>query len=385
MSIVTKRHIPVSAPTLWGNEKKYVMDCVETTWISSIGKYLDQFEEAFARFCGVKHAITSSNGTTSLHLALLALGVEPGDEVIVPTIAFVATGNSVVYCGGRPVFVDLDPEIWNLDPQQVEAKITPRTRGIIAVHFGGHPADMDAIMRIAKRHNLFVLEDAAQAHGAEVNGRRVGSIGDIGSFSFFGNKIVCTGEGGMITTNDDAMAAKIRMLKNHGMDPQRRYWHPMVGYNYRMTNMQAAIGLAQMERVDWHLAQRRELVSWYREEFADVPGITWQHEKPWARHVWWMRTAWLGDEFDKDRDAIIARLLARGIETRRVVFPMHQLPPYRDSFRNEDFPVANQLADRGLNLPTWVGLKREDVRTIRQSLLECAGSPSAAGIKRGLP
>jgi len=365
----TTKVIPVAAPTLSGNEAKYVMDCLDSTWISSTGKYIELFEDAFAQFCGVKHAITCSNGTTALHLALLGLGLQPGDEVIVPTLTFIASANAVVYCGGQPVFVDVDPDIWSIDPSQIEARITPRTRGIIAVHLAGHPADMDAILHIARRHSLFVLEDAAQAHGATVNGRRVGSIGDIGSFSFFGNKIISTGEGGMITTNDEAMARKIRLLKNHGMDPARRYWHPVVGYNFRMTNIQAAIGLAQVERVGWQLERRRELVSWYAEDLAGMPEITWQREKRWARHVWWMFTAVLGDRFG-DREAIMVRLKERGIETRGVVYPMHQLPPYQDAARGARFPVADRLSARGVNLPTWAGVTREDVRYICQSLLE---------------
>lgn len=369
-----KRFIPVAAPTLAGNEAKYVMDCLGTTWISSTGKYIEQFEEAFAKFCGVKCAITCCNGTTSLHLALLALGLQPGDEVIVPTLTFVASANAVVYCGGKPVFVDVDPDIWNLDPSQIEARITPRTRGIIAVHLAGHPADMDAIMTIARRHHLFVLEDAAQAHGAEVSGKRVGSIGDITSFSFFGNKIISTGEGGMITTNDEAMARKIRLLKNHGMDPQRRYWHPVVGYNYRMTNIQAAIGLAQLERVEWQLERRKEIVSWYRDELTGIEGITWQQERDWARHVWWMFTAVLGNEFDVKRDDVIAEMNQRGIETRPVVYPMHQLPPYEEAGRKARFPVADRLSARGINLPTWAGVTHEDVHYICQSLLESVSS-----------
>jgi len=371
MSTATKSVIPVSAPTLRGNEQKYVMDCLSTTWISSIGSYIDRFEEAFATFCGVKHAITCSNGTTALHLALLGLGVGPGDEVLVPAVAFVATANAVVHCGATPVIVDLEPDVWTIAPADAEAKITARTRGIIAVHFGGHPADMDAIMALARRHGLFVLEDAAQAHGAEVRGRRVGSIGDVGTFSFFGNKIVCTGEGGMVTTNDDALAGRVRMLKNHGMDPQRRYWHPVVGYNYRMTNVQAAIGLAQMERIEWPIGERRELVSWYRDELEGVPGFHWQQERTWARHVWWMRTVLLGDECEIARDAVVASLLERGIETRRVVYPMHQLPPYIEANRHLMFPVADRLSSRGINLPTWVGLTRSDVRYICDSLREC--------------
>jgi perosamine synthetase len=362
--------IPVAAPTLGGNEAKYVMECLESTWISSTGKYIELFEHAFAQFCDVKHAITCSNGTTSLHLALLGLGLQPGDEVIVPTLTFIASANAVVYCGAQPVFVDVDPDIWNIDPSQIEARITPKTRGIIAVHLAGHPADMDGIMKIARRHNLFVLEDAAQAHGATVNGRRVGSIGDIGSFSFYGNKIITTGEGGMITTNNDEVASKIRLLKNHGMDPQRRYWHPVVGYNFRMTNIQAAIGLAQIERVDWQLGRRRELASWYAEDLAGVPGLAWQHERDWARHVWWMFTAVLDDQFP-DRETVMAHLRQRGIEARGVTYPLHQLPPYQDVARGARFPVADRLSARGINLPTWAGLSRDDVRFITQSLLEC--------------
>jgi perosamine synthetase len=371
----TKRFIPVAAPFLGGNEQKYVMDCLQSTWISSTGKYIEQFEDAFAKFCGVKHAVTCSNGTVSLHLALMALGLQPGEEVIVPTLTFIASANAVVYCGGKPVFVDVEPDIWNMDPAKIEAAITPKTRGIIAVHLAGHPADMDAINRIAKKHNLFVLEDAAQAHGAEVNGRRVGSIGDLCSFSFFGNKIISTGEGGMVTTNDDAMAKKMRLLKNHGMDNARRYWHPVVGYNYRMTNIQAAIGLAQVERVDWQLARRAEVVQWYREGLAGAPGIEWQQERDWARHVWWMFTAVLGDEFGADRDDVIEKLKLKGIETRRVVYPMHQLPPYEYAAKTGTFPVADRLSARGINLPTWAGINREDVEYICESLLEL----SAAG------
>lgn len=371
MSNQAERFIPVSAPTLVGNESRYVMDCLQSTWISSTGKYIDQFEEAFAEFCGVRHAISCSNGTTSLHLALLALGLQPGDEVIVPTLTFVASANAVVYCGGTPVLVDVEPGTWNIDPAQIEARITSRTRGIIAVHLAGHPADMEAIQAIARRHNLFVLEDAAQAHGAEVSGRRVGSIGEIGSFSFFGNKIISTGEGGMLTTNDDALARKVRLLKNHGMDPQRRYWHPVVGYNYRMTNIQAAIGLAQVERIDWHLERRKEVAGWYREALEGVEGLTWQDEKPWARHVWWMFTVLVGEEFGLSRDALSERFRAIGVETRRVVYPMHQLPPYQANGAGSTFPVADRISERGLHLPSWAGVTRQDVRKICDVLCEC--------------
>jgi perosamine synthetase len=362
--------IPVAAPALDGNEKAYVLDCLESTWISSSGKYLDRFEEAFAEFCGVKHAVSCSNGTTALHLALLALDVGPGDEVIVPTLTFVATANAVTYCGAKPVFVDAEAETWNIDPASVEAKITPRTKGIIVVHLFGHPADMEAIGAIARRHGLFVLEDAAQAHGAESHGRRTGSLGDIATFSFFGNKIVTTGEGGMVTTGDDALAGRMRLLRTHGMDPTRRYWHPVIGYNYRMTNIAAAIGLAQLERVQWQLARRQEIAAWYREALGRTGVLSCQGEKAWARHVWWMFSVLVSPEA-ADRDGVMDALQVQGIETRPVVHPLHTLPPYVDATSGEPFPVAEAIARTGINLPTFAGLTRAQVSYICDKLLEC--------------
>jgi perosamine synthetase len=362
--------IPVAAPVLGGNEKTYVLDCLDSTWISSSGKYLDRFEAAFAEFCGVSDAIACSNGTTALHLALLGLDLGPGDEVIVPTLTFVATANAVTYCGARPVFVDVDPETWTIDPAAVEAKITPRTKGIIVVHLFGHPADMDAIGAIARRHGLFVLEDAAQAHGAEYRGRRTGSLSELATFSFFGNKIVTTGEGGMVTTSDRGLATRMRMLRTHGMDPNRRYWHPVIGYNYRMTNVAAAIGLAQLERVQWQLDRRQELAAWYREELAHTGVLTLHAERDWGRHVWWMFSVLVG-EAAGDRDTIMATLRSRGIETRPFVHPLHTLPPYREAMPHESFPVAENVARTGINLPTWAGLTRGHVRRVCDQLLEC--------------
>ena len=362
--------IPVAAPSLDGNEKAYVMDCLESTWISSTGKYIERFEAAFAEFCGTKHAISCCNGTIALHLSLMALGVAPGDEVIVPTLTFISTANAVTYCGARPVFVDSEPKTWNLDPALIEAKITPRTKGIIVVHLYGHPADMNAVFAIARRHGLFVVEDAAQAHGAEYEGRRVGSMGDTGAFSFYGNKIITTGEGGMVVTNDDAVASKARQLKGYGMEPGRRYWYPIIGYNYRMSNVAAAIGVAQLEKVEWHLQRRFEVASWYREQFRDAINLGWQFEEKWAKHVWWMFTILLDDECSVIRAEIMAHLQERGIETRPVPYPIHTLPPYLDPFREDKFPVAERIAQGGINLPTWAGLTREDVRYVCDSLLE---------------
>ena len=353
--------IPVAAPTLDGNEQRYVMDCLQTSWISSTGKYVERFEADFARFCGVKHAVALSNGTTALHVALLALHLQPGDEVIVPTLTFVATANAVAYCQATPVVVDAEPRTWGIDPALIEQQVTPRTRGIIVVHLFGHPVDMDPIHEIARRHGLWVLEDAAQAHGAEYRGRRTGSLATAATFSFFGNKIISTGEGGMFTTDDPALAERVRLLKSHGMDPNRRYWHPVMGYNYRMTNVAAAIGVAQLERVEHQLARRREVVSWYRQNLTGAIDLSWQSEEPWGRHAWWMFTAILGDSLPIERDELIRRMRDDAIETRPVVFPMHQLPMYQRGATGRGFPVADRLARRGINLPTWAGVSRSDV------------------------
>jgi perosamine synthetase len=360
-----KRNIPVAAPVFVGNEKAYVNDCIDSTWISSSGKYVDQFESGFASFCDVRHAISCCNGTTALHLALCALGVGPGDEVIVPTLSFVATANTIRYCGAVPVFVDSEPETWNIDPSLIESKITERTKGIIVVHLYGHPAHMDPIMAIARSHGLFVVEDAAEAHGAKYNGQCAGSIGDIAAFSFYGNKVITTGEGGMVVTNNNDLAARARLLRGQGMDSARRYWHSIVGYNYRMTNLVAAVGLAQLEKVDWHLERRLTIANAYKKLFAQVPGVTWQHEQPWAQHAYWMFSVLVNNAFDRDD---IARILKdRGIETRPVFYPMHLLPPYEET---TSYPVSEQISRAGLSLPTWAGMNDDDVHYVVASFAE---------------
>lgn len=373
MSHTTDRKIPLSFPTLGQREVEYVMDCLQSKWISSAGKYVGLFEEAFARVTGSLHAISCSNGTAALHLALLGLELEPGDEVLVPTLTFAACANSVVYCGGKPVLIDVDPTIWCLDPSLLESHITPQTRGIIAVHLRGHPADMDAILDVASRHGLFVVEDAAQAHGARYRGRPAGSIGHVSTFSFFGNKMLTTGEGGMVTTNDARIADRIRLLKNQGMTQQHRYWHPVVGYNYRLTNLQAAIGLAQVERLDAQLQRHREVASWYRQELADVPELRWQVEQPWAHHAWWQFVVVLDESLAPERDGVLAKLQEAGIDARRIYYPMHQLPIYQASARGRSFPVADALAARAVCLPTWAGLTREDVGFVCESLRKTLG------------
>ncbi|MFT0171984.1 DegT/DnrJ/EryC1/StrS family aminotransferase [Paraburkholderia mimosarum] len=363
--------ISVAQPTLNGNERKYVLDCIDSTWISSAGKYIGAFEEAFAQFCGVKHAIATNNGTTALHLALVALGLQSGDEVIIPTVTYIATANAVRYCGATPVLVDVQAETMNIDPAEIEGKITPRTKGIIPVHLYGHPAAMDAINAIARKHNLWVVEDAAEAHGAEVHGRKVGSLGTCATFSFFGNKIITTGEGGMVTTDDDELAERLRLFRGQGMDLKRRYWFPVVGYNYRMTNIEAALGLAQLENIEPALAFRRKLAGWYNEELTDLANdLVLPKQDPDTKHVYWMYTVLLKEGDAQRRDSVMKMMDEEGIETRPVFYPMHVLPPYLESTH---YPVADTWSQRGINLPTHQGLSRSDVARIVSALRKALG------------
>uniref|UniRef100_A0A7C1FFF5 DegT/DnrJ/EryC1/StrS family aminotransferase n=1 Tax=Caldilinea aerophila TaxID=133453 RepID=A0A7C1FFF5_9CHLR len=341
--------IPVYTPSLDGREEKYVLDAVRSGWISSLGSYVTRFEQEFARFCGVHHAISVSNGTVALHLALHALGIGPGDEVIVPSLTFVATANAVHYTGAAPIFADVDPTTWCIDPEDVQRCITPRTRAIIPVHLYGHPAPMPALQELADTHNLILVEDAAEAHGAAIHGRRVGGWGRIAAFSFYANKIITTGEGGMLTTDDEALASRCRMLRDHAMPPHRRYWHEEVGFNYRMTNLQAAVGVAQMERIEHFLARKRAIAAHYRERLADVPGVTFAAERPDYTNVYWMVSILVEPPYALSRDELILALREHGIDSRPFFHPMDTLPPYRsDSPR----PVALRLSRCGLNLPS---------------------------------
>lgn len=354
-----RNRIFVAQPKLMGNERKYVLDCIDSTWISSNGKYINAFEEEFASFCGVKYAIATNNGTAALHLALVVLGLKPGDEVIVPTVTYIATANAVHYCGATPVFVDVCPDTLNIDPQQIQSKITKKTRGIIPVHLYGHPAEMAAILKIAQQYNLWVIEDAAEAHGAEILGQKVGSFGQCAIFSFYGSKIVTTGEGGMITTNDDDLAVQLRLFRRQGMSSERRYWFPVIGYNYRMTNIQAAIGLAQMEHIESVLSARQCLAEWYDEALADLQDkLILPQQSTWAKQAFWMYTIFLKEGGEKERDAIMKYLDDKGIETRPVFYPLHVLPPYKNEV---DYPIANVWTGRGINLPTHLDITKEDV------------------------
>jgi perosamine synthetase len=350
--------IPVYQPLIGEAEKKYVLDAVSSTWISSRGTYLNEFEKGFADFLGVREGVATCNGTASIHLPLAALGVGPGDEVIVPTFTYVASVNAITYTGATPVFVESSAEHWNLDSDLLEAKITPNTKAIMAVHLYGHPADMDPIIDLADSRGIAVIEDAAEAHGAEYKGRRVGALGLAGSFSFFGNKIITTGEGGMVVTNDPEFAEKCRHLRGQGVSPTRTYWHDVVGYNYRMTNVAAALGVAQLERVDDVIAAKRHIAERYRDALSGIGGVTFQPELPWAKNVYWMVSILVDPS---QRDPLREYLKENGVETRPFFHPAHTLPMYPTT---ERFPVAERLGASGINLPSFPELTDEQVDTV---------------------
>jgi perosamine synthetase len=382
--------IPVSMPDLQGNEQAYAADAVASSWISSSGRYLDRFQHEFAEACGCRFAFGTSSGTTALHLALAALGVGPGDEVIVPSMTYVATANAVTYCGATPVFVDIEPSTWCIDPAAIEQAITPRTKGIIPVHLLGHPADMDPILELARIHGLWVVEDAAQATFATYRGRVVGSLGDAAAFSFFGNKVLTSGEGGAVTFSNPRLEQRIAMLRGQGMDPQRRYYFPIVGFNYRMTNVAAAILCAQMERRQELLQRRQRLLDIYAERLTDIPGIALRDDATWATTTPWMASCLVdAGRFGCTRDELADSLKRHGIDTRPMFIPIHRLPPYQSSARKRRtaLPVTDRLSALGLMLPTYSQLAAEDavricdaIRTVGREKLCRRRSVAAATV-----
>jgi perosamine synthetase len=361
--------LPVSTAALIGNEMEYVRQCLESTWISSCGEFVEAFEEKFATLCGVEHAVAVNTGTAALHVALLGLGVSPGDEVIVPSLTYVATASAVSYCGATPVLVDSEPGSWNLDPTAVEAAVGPRTVGIVAVHLYGHPAQMDALGALAGRHGLFLLEDAAQAHGSRYRDKPVGSLGDAGAFSFFGGKLVTTGEGGIVVTGDAALAEMARALRNHARDPEHRYHSSRVGFNYRMTNVAAAIGLGQLERFDWHLARRRANAARYRERLHGHPALEMARPEPWAESVEWLTSVVLSNAGESERDLVMAELDSAGIETRPVFPPLHLQEIFGGAGAGS-MPVAERLGAKGLSLPSGAPLSGEQIDRVCETLLQ---------------
>ena len=359
--------IPVSEPSITKKEIDYVLAAVKSGWVSSLGEFITKFEEEFSKFVGTKYALATSNGTTALHLALVSLGIKEKDEVIVPDLTFVATANAVTYTGATSVFADIDPETWCIDPGDLKKKITSRTKALIPVHLYGHPADMDPINILAKEYGVYVIEDAAEAHGAEYKGKKVGSIGHCGIFSFYGNKIITTGEGGMITTNNDEVYERARLLRDHAMSKEKRYWHTEIGYNYRITNLQAALGLAQLERIDELITKKRQIFEWYKESLASLDGICLNPEKKWAKNVFWMVCLILNKNFGVSRDELMTKLKEMGIDTRPFFYPLSEMPMYKDN-RNHMNVTAKNLSERGLNLPSGVNLKREEIKHICSTL-----------------
>ncbi len=350
---------PVYQPSLTGNEKKYVNECLDSTWISSKGKFIAEFEDSFKSYIGARHAATVSNGTVAIHLALLALGIGPEAEVIVPTLTYVASVNAIAYTGATPVFCDSLKSTWQMDPDDVRRKITPHTRAILAVHLYGQPCEMEELVKIAREHNLFLIEDCAEAFGTYYKGRHVGTFGDIGTFSFFGNKTITTGEGGMVVTDDDTLHDRMTHFKGQGLAKYREYWHDVIGYNYRMTNICAAIGLAQLERADSVIVQKRQIAEWYKRELKEYP-LTFQEETGDVQHSYWMVSILVPDA--ADRDPLRNALRQQSIETRPVFYPVHSMPMYSSAFQRH--PVAESLGWRGINLPSYPALDEVSVKEI---------------------
>ncbi|HTJ65417.1 MAG TPA: DegT/DnrJ/EryC1/StrS family aminotransferase [Alphaproteobacteria bacterium] len=369
--------IPVYRPDLSGNERLYVMECLETNWISSIGAFIPRFEAAVARATGVSHAIAVSNGTVALHLALHCLGIGPGDEVIVPTFTFIASVNTIAQTGAVPVFADSLPSDWTLDPADVERRITPRTKAIMAVHLYGAACDMPALLAIARRHNLKIVEDCAEAFGTTLGGRHVGTFGDVGAFSFFGNKTVTTGEGGMVICNDDALATTLRIAKGQGQSPDRRYWHECLGFNYRMTNIAAAIGLAQMERLPATFARKRAIAAEYRALLTGMP-VTFQQMPDTVDPMLWLLTVLL--PLGMDRERVIADMAAQSVETRPVFNCAHEMKMYASGAYGRDaFPAAAAISVRGISLPSYPSLSRSEMEDVVRSLRNALAAQSCLG------
>lgn len=366
--------LPVCRPTLAGREREYVEECLATGWISSSGKFVTRFEEEFARYVGVPHAVTASSGTAALHMACAAAGLGPGDEVLIPDFTMIATAFAVCYVGARPVFVDCDPDTWTLDPARLEEKLTPRTRAIIAVPIYGHPCEMEPILELAKRRGLIVIEDAAEAIGSEYQGRRCGGFGDLACFSFFANKLVTTGEGGMVTTSSPELAERCRRFKNLSfpLGGQRHFLHEAMGFNYRMPNLLAAVGLAQLERVDAYLAMRRENARRYAARLSGVAGLTLPVERPWAKNSYWMYGVRVNEPFGETRDEVMERLRRANIETRPFFIPMHRQPALQryGCDCGGEYPVSDALARTGLYLPSSSDLAEAEIDRVCEALLE---------------
>ena len=363
-----RAYIPVANPFFDENEIELLNECILTGWVSSGGPFVSKFEKLVAEYVGTKYAISCSSGTSGLHLALLANDIGPGDEVIVPTLTFIATANAVTYTGAKPVFVDSDINTWNIDPKLIKKSITKKTKAIIPVHLYGLPADMDEINKIANEFDLKVIEDASEAQGARYKNKMVGSLGDIAVFSFFGNKMITTGEGGMVLTNNQNLAERCQILRDHGMSKERRYWHTVIGYNYRMTNMQAAIGVAQMGKIEKIIKRKKEIVDEYKNFLGSTKGITFPPENEFSENVFWLLTILIDEKFlgQKVID-LMKKLRDHNVDTRRIFPPVHTQPIYDEG---KKLPISEKIHLMGLTLPSSYELKSEQIKNICHLLLK---------------
>jgi len=361
---VSKNHfnrIPLAEPLLSGNELLYVTECIQSNWISSRGRFVSEFENMFKELHQMSEAIAVSNGTVALSLALESLGIGVGDEVIVPNLTFAASINAIIHVGATPVIVDVESVTWTLDVLLFEQAITPLTKAVMPVHLYGHPSDMIRIVEIAKKNNLLVIEDCAEALGSKVDGRLVGTFGDAACFSFFGNKTITTGEGGMILFKDIIIAQKAKILRDHGMSPKKKYWHEVVGYNYRLTNLQAAIGVAQMEKIDFLLNNKRELAIQYSKELLGIPNIILPSETSWAYNTYWLYTVLVLPDSGINRDDLISAMALNGIETRAVFQPLNTMPIYEKYTMGKDFPKSEYISRYGICLPSASATQSKEV------------------------
>ncbi len=358
--------IPVNEPWIGAAELQYVAECLQTSRVSSEGRFVQEFERRWAQYCGMPHGIAVTSGTAALQVALGCLGLEPGDEVIMPTFTIISCAIAIIEAGAVPVLVDSDPHTWCLNVQQVEARLTARTRAIMPVHIYGHPADMEPLCRLAERHSLFVIEDAAEAHGAEYNGQKAGGIGDLSCFSFYANKIITTGEGGMVLARSAEHAERLRSLRNLCFRSDRRFYHTEVGHNYRLTNLQAAMGVAQIERIEQHVAQKRWIGRQYTQRLRDLPQIALPVEQPGAQSVYWMYAIVLADDVPYDAAEFARRLREEGVDTRPFFLGMHEQPALqaRGLFQGERYPVAERIARRGLYLPSGLTLTEDQIDAV---------------------
>lgn len=365
--------IPVCKPWLPGKEKEYVNVAIDTNWISSAGEYIEKFEDGFAKFCGSRYGVACSNGLAALHLAGAALNLKKGDEVIVPTFTMAASINAVLFTGATPVFVDADKDTYCIDVKKIEEKITKKTRAIMPVHIYGHPCDMWPILELSLKYDLQVIEDAAEAHGAEYHGRKTGSMSDIGCFSFYANKILTTGEGGMCTTNSKELSDRMKKLRNHAFDTPR-FTHNEVGYNYRLTNPQAAIGYAQVENAKMLVEARRNVGLRYNKLLQGLEELILPYEKPYAKNVYWMYGVVLSDKAKTTKDETMQKLKGAGVETRSFFIPMHKQPAYYNKTVENapdcsgSYPVAERIGERGFYLPSSSNITDQEIGYVCKKL-----------------